>query len=46
MRTDARGAIDAYEAGEDVGEQRLVQARVVQWALDDLDAEETTTADD
>jgi len=44
MRDDAREAIAAYEEGENVGEQRLVQSRVVQWALDDLDAERERTA--
>jgi hypothetical protein len=46
MRTDAHEAIDAYESGEDVGEKRLVQARIVQWALDDLDAERERAATD
>lgn len=44
MRADAREAIDAYERGDNVGKQRLVQARVVQWALDDLDAERERAA--
>jgi hypothetical protein len=47
MREDAREALTSHERGEDVGEQRLVQARVVRWALADLDAErERAAADD
>jgi hypothetical protein len=46
MRADAREAIAASERDETVGEQRLVQARVVQWALDDLDAEKAAATDD
>lgn len=39
MRADAREAIDAHDSGEEVGEQRLVQSRIVRWALDDLGAD-------
>jgi hypothetical protein len=47
MREDAREAIEAHEAGEDVGEQRLVQARVLQWAFEDLERDrEAAAADD
>lgn len=38
MRSEAEAAIDAYGSGEDVGHQRLVQARVVTWALEELDS--------
>jgi hypothetical protein len=47
MREDAREAVDAHEDGEDVGEQRLVQARVLQWAFEDLERDrEAAAADD
>ncbi|QSG06307.1 hypothetical protein [Halapricum desulfuricans] len=38
MRADAEAAVDAARRGENVGPQRLVQARIVRWALDELDA--------
>jgi hypothetical protein len=37
MRADARECIDRYEAGEDVETRALVEARIVEWALDDLE---------
>ena len=37
MLSAAADAIQAYERGEDIGTQRLVQARIVQWALAELD---------
>lgn len=37
MAADAEDAIQAYERGDDIGTQRLVQARIVQWALAELD---------
>ncbi|QSG09882.1 Uncharacterized protein HSBGL_0595 [Halapricum desulfuricans] len=45
MRADAAAAIDAVQRGEAVGPQRLVQARIVRWALDDLDADRTGASD-
>jgi hypothetical protein len=46
MREDADAAIAAHEDGEDVDRKRLVQARVVTWALDDLDRETPAPAED
>jgi hypothetical protein len=46
MRADAREAIEAHEAGDTVGDQRLVGARVVEWALADLPERDPATADD
>lgn len=45
MLADARDRIAAYERGEDVEEQHLVEARVVEWTMADLatgDAEPTS----
>ena len=46
MREDAAEAIEQAKNGENVGEQRLVQAYVVRWALDDLDSERNRAAAD
>ncbi|QSG14815.1 cytochrome P450 [Halapricum desulfuricans] len=37
MLSAAEDAIRAYKRGENVGTQRLVQARIVKWALAELD---------
>jgi hypothetical protein len=45
MLADARERLAAYEAGDDVEEQSLVEARVVEWTMTDLgvgDAAEAT----
>ncbi|MCU4716907.1 hypothetical protein [Halapricum hydrolyticum] len=36
MLSDAEEALRSHERGENVGPQRLVQARIVQWALGEL----------
>lgn len=43
MLADAKETIDAFERGEDVEEQHLVEARVVRWTMADLDAETATS---
>ena len=41
MRADAESVLERYDAGDDNVEDRdLVEARVVQWALEDLEAPE------
>ena len=43
MRADAESVIERYDAGDDNVEDRdLVEARVVQWALEDLESPERT----
>lgn len=39
MLADARATIEAFERGDDIETQHLVEARVVQWTMADLDAE-------
>lgn len=39
MLADARETLAAFERGDDIGEQHLVEARVVEWTMADLDAE-------
>ncbi len=39
MLDDAKETIAAFERGDDVEEQHLVEARVVRWTMADLDAE-------
>lgn len=43
MLDDARGTIEAFERGENVGERALVEARVLEWTLADLGADAATT---
>ena len=44
MLADARDRLSAYEAGEDVEEQSLVEARVVEWTMADLGVGDTAEA--
>lgn len=43
MLADARETIAAFERGEDVEEQHIVEARVVEWTMADLDAAPAST---
>ena len=41
MRADAESVLERYDAGDDHVEDRdLVEARIVQWALEDLESPE------
>jgi hypothetical protein len=41
MRADAESVLERYDAGDDNVEDRdLVEARVVQWSLEDLESPE------
>ena len=44
MLADARERIAAYERGDDVEEQSLVEARVLEWTMLDLGAADTAEA--